>query len=797
MKILRSGLDWFHDPRRTAQWRSCVLIAAWTAGFLCAWLGGSLAAAESDLADTSAAQRFFRERIEPVLVTHCYECHSSRAEDLQAGLRLDSREGLLRGGDSGPVIVPGKSSSSLLVHAIRHEQGLEMPPEKPRLDDQVIADIVRWIDAGAVDPRGDVKATTAPAPADKAKEHWAFEPIRRPAIPNVRAASWLSTPVDAFVLSALEQRSWSPAPPVSRDAWLRRVYFDLIGLPPTPEEVAAFVQDKRPDAEARVVDQLLGSTHYGERWSQHWLDVVRFAETEGYEYDRHLPGAWRFRDYVIESLNDDKPFDQFLVEQLAGDELGPLNPETLTASVFHRLGPVRRNAGNPEIALSRNEVLTERTDILGAAFLGMTIGCARCHNHKLEPISQRDYYSLQAYLAATDEHNVVLASTAEQDAWEAETKRLNAEIQALRKKSRAATGEEKGELKRQISELEALLPPPLPTIPATRNHAEARTEIHVLRRGVWENKGDRVGPRPPSVLLPEEYPELPAEVENPRTHLARWMASPENPLVARVLVNRIWHYHFGQGLVKTVNDFGLHGDHPSHPELLDWLATTFIESGWHWKPIHRLIVLSSTYRQSSRTENAGSAAVADPENRLLWQFQRRRLSAEEVRDAMLSVAGRLTHRQGGPSVIVPVEQELVNLLYAPSQWQVTADPAEHDRRSIYLIAKRNLRLPFFETFDAPAMLTSCGRRESSTHAPQALELLNGRISNELARSFAERLRQECGDNVRNQMERAFHLAFGRGPTEAERALSLEFLAHGPLEEFTLALFNLNGFLYVP
>ncbi|MFN0051339.1 MAG: PSD1 and planctomycete cytochrome C domain-containing protein [Planctomycetales bacterium] len=747
-------------------------------------------------ADDTEGLRLFRERIEPVLKVECYGCHSDQARKVQGGLRLDLRSGLLDGGDGGPVIVPGQSGESLLLKALRHEEGLAMPPKKPRLSDQTIADFARWIDLGAPDPR-DGERSGEPPGLEAARQHWAFQPIRKQPLPDASPAQFESSAIDRFIRAKLEERGWQPAPEASRREWLRRVTFGLTGLPPTPEEVVAFEGDASAEAYERVADRLLASVHYGEHWGQHWLDVVRFAETEGYEYDRHIPDAWRFRDYVIDSLNRDKPFDRFVSEQVAGDELGPDDPECLTASIFHRLGPVRRNAGNPDIALSRNEVLTERTDILGTAFLGLTIGCARCHNHKLEPISQKDYYRLQAYLSATEEHNVVLASVADQDAWNAQTQAIKDQMQAIQQQARLATGAERIRLTQMIEELEDRLPAPLATIPATHNVAASRTPIHVLRRGVWENKGEPVGPRPPAVLEPRDVEELPADVDNPRTRLAAWLVSPENPLTARVIVNRLWQQHFGIGLVKSANDFGLKGDRPSHPELLDTLAATFIEQGWRLKPLHRQIVLSRVYRQSSRAPRDSEAARLDPENRLLWRFSRRRLSAEEIRDAMLAVSGRLNPRMGGPSVMLPVDPELVGLLYKPSQWAITPAAEEHDRRSVYLIAKRNLRLPFLESLDAPALLASCARRESSTHPPQALELLNGALSNELAEALARRLEAESGSDSIRLVDRAYELALGRLPVVAEREAAIGFLRDQPLSELALALFNLNEFLYVP
>jgi hypothetical protein len=753
--------------------------------------------ARQGVSDEPEAMKFFRDKIEPVLKSECYRCHSKQVDDVKGGLLLDSRASVLRGGDSGPAVIAGKSGESLLIQAIRHEGDLAMPPKKPKLSERTIADFVKWVEMGVPDPRGGDASTAGGLDLKEARRHWSFQPVRKSAPPTINDAAWVRTAVDAFVLAKLEGRQWRPAPPANRAELIRRVSFDLIGLPPTPEEIDAFINDASPDAFERVVDRLLDSPHYGERWAQHWLDVVRYAETEGYEYDRHVPDAWRFRDYVIDSLNHDKPFDRFLTEQIAGDEIDPDNPEYLTASIFHRLGPVRRNAGNPDIALSRNEVLTERTDILGAAFLGLTVGCARCHNHKLEPISQKDYYRLQAYLAATEEHNINLASESEQKAWEATTQKLKDDIQRLQKQARDLTGEKKDRLTEKIETLEDQLPPPPATIPSTRNDFAKRTAIHVLRRGVWENKGEPVGPRPLGVLVSDDASELSPGVTNPRTHLANWLTAADHPLTARVIVNRVWQQHFGIGLVKTANDFGIKGERPSHPELLDWLAATLIENGWRLKPLHRLIVLGNTYQQSSRSRLTEEAERSDPENRLLSRFNRRRLSAEEIRDAMLAVSGRLNVKSGGPSVIVPVDAELVKLLYKPTQWAVTDSAREHDRRSVYLIAKRNLRLPFLENLDAPALQASCARRESSTHAPQALELLNGTLSNDLAATFARRLETDCGNDRGRIVNRAFRLALGRPPTANERDRSLDFLREQPLREFAIAMFNLNGFVYVP
>ena len=628
----------------------------------------------------------------------------------------------------------------------------------------------------------------------KAREFWSFQPVKKTTAPSVKNDSWPKGAIDRFILAKLEERHLSPAPPASKADLIRRIYFDLAGLPPSPAEVESFVSSKSPDAYERLVDHLLESPHFGERMAQDWLDVVRFAETEGFEYDRHLPDAWRYRDYIIDSFNRDKPFNQFVTEQIAGDELASDNNEYQAAAIFHRLGAVRRNAGNPEIALSRNEVLTERTDVIGSAFLGLTVGCARCHNHKLDPISQKDYYQLQAYFAATHENDIILGPADQKKTWQEKTKALNTELKRLRKKLEQAEGEERKRLSDQIEKIEYEMPPPPPTIPTIQNDFEQRTPMHVLKRGDWEKKGEPVAPRPLTILSPDDLPELPPDIPNPRTHLARWLTQPDHPLTARVIVNRIWQHHFGVGLVKTSNDFGQNGERPSHPELLDWLASQLIENGWRLKPLHRMIVLSAAWQQSSQSPLATTASQIDPDARLLWRFNRRRLTAEEIRDSMLAVSGKLNPKAGGRSVMTPVDKELVSLLYKPSQWEVANDPAEHHRRSIYLIAKRNLRLPFMETFDQPALQTSCGRREASTHAPQALELLNGKLANQLAAAFAERLTREAGDH--DIITRACQLALGRSPTKKEHALAKEFLEEQPLKEFALAMFNLNEFLYV-
>jgi hypothetical protein len=642
-------------------------------------------------------------------------------------------------------------------------------------------------------------AAAQEGPGDTEKVHWSFRKIGRPAVPRLAdatARARVRNAIDAFILDRLGREELRPAPEADRRTLIRRVTFDLTGLPPTPEQVAAFVASTDPLAYEKLVDQLLASPHYGERWGRHWLDVVRFAETEGFEYDRHRPDAWRYRDYVIRSFNEDKPYDQFVREQLAGDEIAPNDADMEIAVGFYRLGPVRRNAGNPKVAFSRNEVLTEMTDSIGAVFLGLTVGCARCHDHKFDDFSQADYYRLQAFLAQTREYDIVLADPKVKADWDARTGKVQAEIKRIKQALETAEGSARQQMRAKLREMQRSLPAPLPSISSVRDVPAERTAIHVLKRGDPDKQGKPVGMRVPAALLTVKTPELSPETKDPRTRLAAWINDPDNPLAARVIVNRVWQYHFGQGIVATANDFGVNGSGPSHPELLDYLAGEFLAGGRRLKPLHRLILLSNTYRLASHSTDGDLGRRKDPDDRLLGRFPRRRLDAEEIRDALLTMTGQLNIKAGGPSVVVPVDADLVHLLYDPGQWKVTPDTGEHDRRSVYLLSKRNLRLPFMEVFDQPDAATSCPRRAASTHALQALELLNGPTSHRLADAFARRLEREAGSDRGQQIERAYLLAAGRSPTAREKELALKFLAQQPLREFALAVFNLNAFLYV-
>jgi hypothetical protein len=655
----------------------------------------------------------------------------------------------------------------------------------------VCAAAALWAAEESVAPLGTYK--------EAERRYWAFQPRKEVAPPAI-SDPWINTPVDAFILAGLRKAGLKPAPEADRATLIRRISYDLTGLPPAPEEIDAFLADKSPNAWEKLVDRLLASPHYGEQWGRHWLDVVRFAESDGYEYDMHRPDAYRYRDYVVRSFSEDKPYDAFVREQLAGDEMeSPTEPQ-LVASGFNRLGPLRKNAGNQEVASSQNEVLTEMTNIIGAAFLGVTVGCARCHDHKFDPFRQSDYYRLQAHFAQTQPHDIVQATPEEQAEYKKVIEPLQQQMRRLQMQLRRAPETEKAKFEAQIEELDGKMPPPLSSIYTVKDEAAKPANIHTLFKGDYLQPVAKVGVRPLGILLPEGAPEKPLDTPKPRLDLANWIADPANPLTARVMVNRVWGYHFGHGIVSTPNDFGRMGARPSNPELLDFLANRFVAGGWKLKPIHKMILMSSAWRQSSISPIEKIAVEKDAENALVWKFSKRRLEAEEIRDSMLAVAGRLNLAVGGPSYMVPIDPELVLMLKRPQYWVPTKDKTQYDRRSMYMIYKRNLPLPFSQVFDAPDTLLSCARREQSTHAPQALELLNGQTSNELAGTLAARLLKERG-TASERIDRAWRLAAGRLPTADEKALAMQFLAANAgdpakVKEFALAVFNLNAFLYV-
>jgi hypothetical protein len=710
--------------------------------------------------------------------------------------------------------------------------------------------------------------------------HWAYQPVKRVSPPNVKGSAWVRNPVDRFVLAGLEEMNWRPAPEADRPSLIRRVTYDLTGLPPTPAEVDAFLNDDRPDAYERLVDRLLSSPHYGERWGQHWLDLAHYADSNGFELDAERPDAWRYRDWVVRVINADVPYDRFLTLQLAGDERAAGDHDALIATGFCRCGPREVVGGNIIPEVKRQSELAEITGTVGSVFFGLTIGCARCHDHKYDAIPTTDYYRLQSFFAASQLEDVPFASESEVTTFKAAEKAIQQQTAPLRKQlaqleapyreaikarklgmlspeekavmntpasertkaqKRLASGLEtslrvtwedvaaavaadpavhrrREELKRSIAEIERTRPRPPAHAMALVDHKSKAADTFVLRRGDYKNRGPQVGPRPPGVILAAQkggsfseasiVPE--GEKTGRRVALARWLASPDNPLTARVLVNRLWHHHFGRGIVATPSDFGVRGEPPSHPELLDWLASDLIARGWHVKPIHRLMVTSSTYRQSSRANR--ELAVDDPENTTLARMNRRRLDAEGVRDAMLTVSGELNPKVGGPGILAPLEKEIKDLIFTEAEvvdlWPEDRNPAEHLRRSLYMFRKRNVRYPMFDSFDAPDTQTACPRRETSTHALQALVLLNSDFAVGRANVLARRVLDGPPDDT-DRIRRIYRIVLAREPRpdEIERARSfLKAQAEridGPAREqaawtdLAQAMLNSNEFLYVP
>jgi hypothetical protein len=638
------------------------------------------------------------------------------------------------------------------------------------------------------------------------RQHWAFQPIRKAPVPQVRDRGWVRNPIDAFILAHLEEKGWQPAPSATPRALLRRVHLDLTGLPPTLVEQDAFVD--RPDAldalDAVAAD-LLARPTYGERWARHWLDVVRFAESSGYERDAAKPQAWRYRDYVIRALNDDKPFDRFVLEQIAGDELPDADADTLVATGIHRLGPWDDEPADP--AEDRFDQLDDIVSTTSLAFLGLTMGCARCHHHKFDPLTMHDYYRMVAIFNPLQrprrdrtELDLPIGTRA---ALQRQAER-DAAIAELRKKL-PKEGPGKVEIEQQIATQRKQLPD-LPRGYFMHEPAGSLPKTHLLVRGKASRPGPEVQPGFPTVLVKEQprFPQ-PQTTSLRRLTLAQWIASPNNPLTARVIVNRVWHYHFGQGLVRTPNDFGTMGQPPTHPELLDWLAGWFVDNGWSIKKLHRLIIASNTYRMSKQAD--ADYLRADPDNRRYWRFPYRRLEAEAIRDSALAVSGQLNPKMYGPSMYPPIPRDaLAGNSDLEKIWK-PSEPREAARRTIYAFVKRALVVPMLEIFDLCDTTRSSEKRLTTTVAPQALNLFNGDFVQEQARHFAERLVREMGNDVDRQIVHAYRLALARPPSESERQAMRAFLqaeaARTPgagadraaLVQLCRVIFNLNEFVY--
>src|SRR5688572_18630022 len=868
-------------------------------------LGGFLLCSAQDQSSSIS----FSRQVAPVLANNCITCHGPAQQ--QSQLDLSTRASILKGGEKGPAIIPGDAVNSVLYRRITgHEQ--PAMPLGGKLADAEIAILKNWIEAGAV-WEGGALATSEPAkPAIREKvfseterNWWAFRKPVRPALPSVADPRWSSHPVDAFVKHALDAKGLRPAPPTDRRTLIRRAYLDLVGLLPPPEEVEAFVADSSPDAWEKRIDKLLASPHYGERWARHWLDVARYADSWGHIHDDDNPNAWRYRDYVIDSFNKDKPYDRFILEQLAGDEVDDVTHDTLIATSFHRIAPrvLFREKQNPHY---RYDYLDDMIGTTSRAFLGLTVSCARCHDHKFDPISQLDYYRMMAIFFPFVDWDHPLAPAAEAAAADELRAALEAKIRPLREHIRRieepyrqaafeerlktfpediqiavrtpeeertpgqkllaaqvlsvrdsgmrslrlndADREARAKLEAEIRDLTRQLPRRFPVTAGIRDGDYRFTpdgpgDAPVPGTTAKRIKVDFEGSYVPRAGKPYEPPPLyfpamsepgkgtliepgflsvitgggPAKISPPSGHLssgrrralAVWIASPDNPLTARVMVNRIWHHHFGRGLVATPSNFGRLGGLRSHPDLLDWLATEFVREGWRMKPIHRLILTSQTYRITAGFDLAANAEK-DPSNIYLWRFPMRRVEGEIVRDLILSTSGQLNMEAGGPpffpSLPVSVHEEVKRV----GRWTLTKEEPATWRRSIYAYWKRARKHPIFEVFDQPDTMVACDRRNITTVPTQALTLLNNEFVLLQSQHFAARVRQ-AGGSPAAQIRTAYLIALSRDPSPRESADNLRFLqqqrAHHDgkaggdadllaLTDLCNVILNLNEFLYV-
>jgi mono/diheme cytochrome c family protein len=777
----------------------------------------------------------FEHQIAPILLRNCSGCHNP--SDKAGGLNLLARETAFAAGKSGETAIkPGDIDESYIITRI--EAG-EMPPKgkgKPLSGDQ-IATLKRWIESGAAWPKERVLNPFELTTATRAgRDWWSLKPLSEAAPPSVKNRAWVRNAVDSFVLAQLEEKQLSPAPPAEKGTLLRRVTFDLIGLPPTPAEMAAFLADDSPEAYERVVDRLLASPHYGERWARNWLDVVRFGESQGFEYDRQRPNAYRYRDWVIAAFNDDLPYDEFTRLQLAGDVLRPGDPDAVVATGYLVAGPWDEAGQNQQSAAMKAVVREdELEDLVGTTmqtFLGLTANCARCHDHKFDPISQVDYYRLCSALSGVrhGERECLAAGgkaavDSRRHALDSEVSRLEGQLAALedpiRRRWLAANQ------KRDEVCASAVGPPTIPVedilaglspeqlrereqLVAQLSLVRMRQELlssgpvyavkprppeptHVLARGNPAQRGDLVSPGGIAAAslgvadlgLASDAPEAERRVK-----LAEWITGPAAPLAARVMANRLWHYHFGVGIVDTPNDFGFNGGRPTHPELLDWLARQLIRGKWSIKRLQRTILLSAAYRQTGRV--SPEALKVDADNRLLWRKSPLRLEAEAIRDAMLMTSGQLNPTMGGPGYRDFKTREFGSTLYQ------SIDPVgyEFNRRTIYRCWIRSGTNRFLDVFDCPDPSTTTPKRLTTTTPLQALGLWNNSLVLRMADSFAERLRREVGADERRQIELAYELAFAREPDAGELKIAVDFVRKNGLPAFCRVIFNSNEFLYV-
>jgi len=803
------------------------------------------------------AARFYETQVQPILQANCLSCHGAEKK-IQGGLRLTTREGVLKGGDSGPAINEKNLAESLIIKAVRGIGDVSQMPPKGKLATAQIEIIEAWVKRGVPFGAAKIEHHGPPKVDEKARNWWSYKPVVKPAVPQVADVGWVRNDVDAFVLAKLEAQGIKPAAATDKATLLRRVHYVLTGLPPSPAEVEAFLADKAPDAYEQAVDRLLASRHFGEHWARHWLDLVRYAESNSYERDGGKPSAWKYRDYVIRAFNQDKPYDQFIREQLAGDEFNPPTRDGMIATGYYRLGlwddePVDRE-------LAYYDQLDDILSTTGQTFLGTTVGCARCHDHKIDPVPQKDYYKLLSFfhgvsgytydsvlrpiadpkaplenepgdlrskkkggdplvdyerklsdfngrIAAIEESLAGKLVAGEKDDFKFESNRLDIMAKHAGGLLAQADHDRYLAIRKQREDLIKSRPAVLETALAVSERGLPR-DTFVLMRGMPAAKGDRVEPGFLSVVT-DVAPRLPAipkgaKSSGRRTVLADWIADAKNPLTSRVMANRLFQHVFGRGIVRSANDFGYQGTPPTHPELLDHLATDLVAGGWKMKRVIRKLVTGSAFRMS--TDTVPALMVKDPANDLLARFDQRRLTAEEVRDTILALSGNLNRfKSEGPSVYPTIPPEVLAGQSRPGNGWGKSSPQEEASRSVFVYIKRSLGVPQLVVFDAPDPDSQCPVRFSTTQPTQALVMLNSRFLNEQARVFAEGVAQEAGE-PKAQVALALRRAAQRTPTATEIDRGVKFLsevqkldgvpANEALRRFCLVMLNLNEVVYV-
>ena len=817
---------------------------------------------------TKVSPDFFEKEVQPILQAHCFSCHGAEKK-VKGGLDMSSREALLKGGDNGVVVSIEKPDSSIMIDAIRHGER-KMPP-KGKLPSKQIETLEKWIKAGVPYSAGKVIAKHhGPPKVDaEARNFWSYKPVKNPTIPKVQNQAWVKNPIDAFILSKLEQNELTPALPAEKTALLRRLYFNVIGLPPTFEEVESFLRDDSPDAYEKRVDNLLNSRHYGEHWARHWLDLVRYAETNSFERDGIKPNAWKYRDYIIKSFNSDKPYNEFIKEQLAGDELEKITRDSLVATAYFRLGIWDDEPADRDLAYF--DQLDDIVSTTGQTFLGTTIGCARCHDHKIDPFPQKDYYRFMAFFHGINSYGNGPASQRVVDGDLQDLKGVinpgrKPDIKKLQELEIKAQEHERlsNDINRQIGRIEDDFRAKLPggqnddfkqdihkpilfekhlgklvtveeykrwkdltakreelkkTRPLIRETSLAvieqgpkARETFILTRGMPAAKGDKVEPGFPSVMVSENIPELKIPEQDPtarssgrRKVVADWIASDSNPLTARVMANRLWQFQFGRGIVRSSSNFGYMGTPPTHPELLDYLATQLVANGWKLKPIQRMILTSNAFKMGSQV--SPQAAMKDPENDLLSHFDLRRLTAEELRDSILGISGNLNLKKvDGPSIYPVIPREVLAGQSVPGSGWGKSTPEEAASRSVFVFVKRSLALPILQVFDAPDPDSPCASRFTTTQPAQALALINSEFAGEqakiLAADVAKKSSASPADKVSEILRRTLQRQpkpdeIERGTTFVKDSMNKDSLnEEDAIRRFCLIAFSLNEFIFL-